>query len=162
MTDREKTPDRALLAVSIVVVAYSFALAGLAWFDLLPDALAIPALWSLPVLWACLLLGATAVFVRSWQPVQSAGVVLAHELKLLVRTILFAAVGGLMVGLALQAFLNEALVLCRDVFLGGAYNPACRPWRFIDSLLPWILGGISLLVVLALQQAAARDLTHSP
>jgi len=88
--------------------------------------------------------------------------VLAHELKLLVRTILFAAVGGLMVGLALQAFLNEALVLCRDVFLGGAYNPACRPWRFIDSLLPWILGGISLLVVLALQQAAARDLTHSP
>jgi hypothetical protein len=33
--------------------------------------------------------------------------------------------------------------------------------RLIDTLLPWIFGGIGLLVVLALQQAAARDFTHS-
>lgn len=157
MATDEKTHGRSLLTLSIVVVAFSFAIGGLAWFDLIPDTIEVPILWSLPVVWVVLSVVASVVFFTGApRPRHGDDLGLRGELRRLARTLVFAGVGGLIVGLILQALLNEVFWLCEDFFTGGVYNPACRPLRFINTVLPWIFGGISLLVMLAIQVKSTK------
>jgi hypothetical protein len=143
-------------------MSYSFATAGLVSFRLLPDVVGVPILWSLPISWICLLIAATVIFVGDARKrSQGVGLGPAGGFIRSPTILLLAVVGGLIVGLTLLALLNEALVLCRDTMAGGAYAPECRPWRAINTVLPWMFGGIALLVVPALKQRAPKELTHN-